>query len=347
MTTVAAPDANALQGLNCPRCGRPVPIPQGEAIVKCPACDFRALVQGENGVRYYQVPNRTPRDRLPAVLSQFLSSHWAIALNARGTAQLTEVFLAYVPFWSVWGRLLGWAFGQDEQGSGKNRRWVSKEVKIAEDVNWNGAACDVGEFGVTRVELKNQPLEPYDDDRAHAAGMVFEPTTSMSEAQQQARAHFHNKARSRASLDRLNQLFLRVLHERFGVVFYPLWVMRYLYRSRAFQVVVDGFDGRVLYGKAPGNTWYRAGALVLGMALGAFIALTVPTLILAVMIWGDIDSDSAEGLVAGMVVALVVGSAIMYGSYRAFRFGEVYEYQRFGGRSNVANPFNAVKDFFK
>lgn len=347
MTAVSAPDSNALQGLNCPRCGSPVPIPQGEAIVKCPACDLRALVQGENGVRYYQVPNRTARDRLPAALSQFLGSNWAIALNARGSAQLTEVFLAYVPFWSVWGRLLGWAFGQEQQGSGKNRRWVSKEVKIAEDANWNGAACDVGEFGVTRVELKAQPLEPYDDDRAHASGMVFEPITSMSEARQQAQAHFQNTARNRASLDRLNQLFLRVLHERFGVVFYPLWVMRYLYRNRAFQVVVDGFDGRVLYGKAPGNTWYRAAILVLGMALGAFIALTVPTLILGLMISGNMDGDDAEGLVFAALAAFAIGAAIMFGSYTAFRYGEVYEYQRFGGQPNKANPFNAVKDVFK
>ena len=53
--------------------------------------------------------------------------------------------------------------------------------------------------------------------------------------------------------------------------------MRYLYRGRSFQVVVDGFDGAVLYGKAPGQRalprgerWWS------GMALGASLAIDVP-----------------------------------------------------------------------
>ena len=53
-----------------------------------------------------------------------------------------------------------------------------------------------------------------------------------------------------------------------ALVYYPLWVARYHYRHRSYQVVVDGYNGRVLYGKAPGNTLYRALMLVAGTAPG-------------------------------------------------------------------------------
>jgi len=103
-------------------------------------------------------------------------------------------------------------------------------------------------------------------------------------------------------------------------------VLRYLYRGRAFQVVVDGFSGKVLYGKAPGNTLYRAGVLVLGMAFGAFLAVTIPALILG--------AGEGEGSFFFALGLFAVGLGIMYASYRAFRYGEQYEY-RHGARKGI------------
>jgi hypothetical protein len=99
-----------------------------------------------------------------------------------------------------------------------------------------------------------------------------------------------------------------------------LWVLRYLYRGRAFQVVVDGSTGKVLYGKAPGNTLYRAAVLVAGMALGAVLVIDIPALILS----QASDSDGATGIA---VALFVVGLGIMGAAYRAFRYGEQYEYR--------------------
>ena len=43
------------------------------------------------------------------------------------------------------------------------------------------------------------------------------------------------------------------------MVYYPLWVVRYSFQNRTYQVIVDGEDeSRVCYGKAPGNNLYRA-----------------------------------------------------------------------------------------
>ena len=47
-----------------------------------------------------------------------------------------------------------------------------------EEMHWNDAAADVSEFGVHRVSASKQELEPYDAERLHAEGMVFEPVES-------------------------------------------------------------------------------------------------------------------------------------------------------------------------
>jgi DNA-directed RNA polymerase subunit RPC12/RpoP len=336
--------ANSLHGLNCPRCGGTVPIPEGQAIVQCPYCDMRSLVRGERGVRRYQVPCRVDRQTAASKLGQFLSSNLAIAFNARNSAQITEAFLAYIPFWTTWARVLGWVFGQERKGSGKHQRWVPRESKITEDMVWNGAACDVGEFGVHTVPLTNQPLEPFNADQLHASGLVFEPVTSISDAQASAEQHFEGRVRTKSGVDRIAQVVTRYVNERFGVLYYPLWVLRYSFRGRAYQLVVDGFSGQVLYGKAPGNTLYRAAVLVGGMALGAFVGVDVASVILATL--GD-SGDSDEGPFVGALVAAAIGFGMMWFAYRAFRYGEVYEYRRDKPPVDIAKPNQVIDEATK
>jgi hypothetical protein len=195
-------------------------------------------------------------------------------------------------------------------------------------MTWNGVACDVGEFGVAQVSLAGRPLEAFDADGLHGSGMVFEPIGSASEARQAAEGTFSDRLRQAAKLDRVSQVFERSIQERMGLVYYPLWVLRYLYRGRSFQVVVDGFSGEVLYGKAPGSTFYRAGVLVAGMAAGALLAVDGSALLWYLA--ANSNSDDSGGMIFGGLVALIAGLGVMAGAYRAFRFGEHYEFRRGG-----------------
>jgi hypothetical protein len=331
----------SLQGLSCPNCGGMVPIPEGQVIVKCPFCDMRSFVKGDRGLRHFQVQQKAPRETAEKAMQQFLSRNFAIARDASRKAQVSEVFLAYLPFWVVWERMAGWAFGQVRVGSGDHAHHEPREIKIVEENTWDGAACDTGEFGVNEVPLTTQALEPFNPDKLHASGMVFEPVNSFSDAKAAAQASTEAKVRSKANLDRISQLFVRSFRQRFGLVYYPLWIIRYLYRGRAFQVVVDGYTGQVLYGKAPGNTLYRAAMLVGGMALGAFLAVDASSFVLS-----QSSHDQNGGLFGLALIA--VGFGIMAIAYRAFRYGEQFEY-RFGrsglpGIGQAADILSTAKD---
>ncbi|MCS6908062.1 MAG: hypothetical protein RML93_09310 [Anaerolineales bacterium] len=310
-------------GLNCPRCGGRIEVPEGQQLVICPYCQQRSIVRGDRGLLRYQVPVQIDRQRAEAMLPRFLSDHPAIARNAARLAKIEESFLVFLPFYTAWGRVLGWVFGQKRVGAGRSARYEPREVQFVQDVTWNEAACDVGEFGVESVPLEGKPYVPYDEDEIHRLGLVFEPVSSSSEALQRAEDQFQAQVKDAARLDRIAQVFVRIVRRRFGVVYYPLWILRYLYRGRAYQVAVDGNSGQILYGKAPGNTLYRAAVLVGGMALGALVAFDVPTLLL----YFGRNSDEMDGLIVLSGIALLVGFTIMYTAYRAFRYGEEYEYR--------------------
>ncbi len=315
-------EKEALQGLNCPRCGGMVPIPEGQTIVICPFCDLRSAVRGENGVRRYQAPGRIDREQALRAFQDFLRCDWAIARDAPRQAHLEEVLLVHLPFWAAWGRGLGWTFGRDQVDSGERKRYVPREVRVVEEMNWNGAACDVGEFGVSRISLEGRPLEPFDPDVLHRSGLVFEPVGSAQEVLENARQTFEKRVNARAHLDEISQSFVRIVRPRLGILYYPVWVVRYLYRGRSFQVAVDGFNGDILYGKAPGNVLYRAAILVGGMALGSVVAIDLAAFLVSI-------SDNSDNAFGGALISFVAGMAILYFSYRKFRYGEHYEYQRY------------------
>jgi hypothetical protein len=313
----------ALHGLNCPRCGGMVTIPEGQALVICPFCELRSVVSGVQGVRRYQVPNRIDRAAAVQAYQKFVGGNLAIARSVKRLANLNEVMLVHLPFWAVWGRVAGWVFGEERHQAKNSTYYTPKEKRVVEEMGWNQAACEVGEFGVTNINLAGRPLEAFNQDGLHRSGMVFEPVSSDEEALTTAKNFFEKRALEQTGIDRVSQAIVRLLRVRQGLVYYPLWVMRYTYKQRAFQVVVDGFSGEVLYGKAPGNPWFRAVVLVAGMAAGAFIGIDIPMGILSAS-----SGDSHDSLLIPVVI-FGVGMGIMYAAYHKFRYGEHYEYRRY------------------
>ena len=320
-------EKDSLHGLSCPNCGGMVPIPEGQAIVHCPYCEQRSFVRGERGLRRYQVAQRVDQDKAFSGLQAFLKGHRAIAGDVAKKAKLTEIFVAFLPFWAVWAKALGWVFGEERVGSGDNTRYKPREIKIVQEMHWNGAACDVGEFGVDSLPLTIQQMDPFNPEELHARGMVFEPIGSQSDALSAADNEFHEQVRDHADLDRVAQIFTRLVQRRFGLVYYPLWVLRYLYRDRAFQVVVDGYTGKVLYGKAPGSNLYRALVLIGGMILGAFLSIDVSSAFFSMVFGMEGDSDGVFALLALGGGAFLAGFGIMFAAYRKFRYGEIFEYR--------------------
>jgi hypothetical protein len=304
------------QGLNCPNCGGVVPVPEGVRIVQCPFCDQRSLVQGERGVRRWQVSRQVNRAGALEAVERFFSG-LKKATDLKKKAQIREVFLVYLPYWRVSAFVAGWMFGRVKSGKDKTK---PVEVEVMEEMHWNDAAVDVSEFGVHRVSISKRDLEPYDPERLHGEAMVFEPSESRTDALVEAEKHFTYRSHRKKKLKRMFFEKFHLLRPGLSLVYYPLWVARYEYRGRNYQVMVDGVRGRVLYGKAPGNILYRAAALVAGMALGNFL-LVNGTLLAARVLSGNGDD---EGL-ALILLPLGVGISLIVAGYRAFRYGEEVE----------------------
>ena len=313
--------SDVITGLTCPNCAGTLSVAEGQRIVKCPYCSARSLVRGERGVRRYQVQRRVDRDAAAGAVRGFWSG-MNRALDLGRSAQIGELFLVYLPYWRVQALMAGWVFGKKKVKRGDSTRWEPREVQIMDPVGWTGAAGDVAEFGVTTLPLDNIQFAAYDPEALHSEGLVFEPTGSQTEVTERASQTWHAQAKRQANLDDVTQSALQFFRHALALVYYPLWVARYHYRQRSYQVVVDGYTGRVLYGKAPGNALYRAAMLVAGTAAGA--CLCVNGTALAIYLAGQASDGDALWL---LVVPVLAGGALITAGYRLFRWGEEIEHR--------------------
>lgn len=301
------------QGLTCPECSGIVPVQEGNRLITCPYCGLHSLVQGDQGARRWQVARHVEREKARSAVQSFFSGVKK-ARDLKKEAEIKEMFLIYLPYWRVHADVAGWLFGREKKDKDSTR---PVEVEIFEEMHWNDAALDVSEYGVHQVMLSKNQLEPYDKAALHAEALVFEPTESHTDALAEARGHFIYRGRQKKRLDSTYFEKFHFLHERLAIVYYPLWIARYDYHQRHYTVVIDGVRDEVLYGKAPGNIFYRAAALIAGLAAGNFVLINGT--ILAALTLSDDDG------LALLLLPIITGIGLIIAGYRAFRYGEEVE----------------------
>lgn len=320
------PTTDSSRGLLCPKCASTVSVPEGLRVTHCQNCDYTLYVQGEDrGVRKWQIHGDINKESVKKELTRFYRGIDK-ARDLKREAQVKELFLAYLPYWRVRAIVAGWRFGTVKVKRDKSTYHKPVEREVYDEMHWNDAATDVSEFGVHRVKVHHNQLEPYDSERLHAEGMVFEPTESYTDAMAEAEAYFIQEGR-RSKLDSTTFERFHFLRKQLSIVYYPLWIARYAYRDRNYTVVFDGIEGKMLYGKAPGNVFYRAAALVISMALGNLVLVNGSALILS----GFGDSEEGGALLA-LLFPLIFAIAIIQFGWRRFRYGEEVEKRKAGSQ---------------
>jgi hypothetical protein len=310
-----------IKGLMCPSCGGPIELIEGNNVLKCPFCDTSLLVMGDEGVLKYHVRNTIDKGGATDVAKKWFSKSDKDR-KLKKEVEFTDIFLIHIPFWRSLGIVNGWIFGNEmhtethRDSKGYTRSTTHRapiERMVMQDYLWNRAACDVSEFGVESVDNSDMKgnLQPFDFNKVEKLGMIFEPTHARTDALDESEKWMLQEARKSARVDKIIFEKLHVIGKKLSIVYYPLWVLRYTFKDRNYQVVVDGLNSKLLYGRAPGSSLYRVGMFTGSLMVGNLILTT------SIKNYSS-DDGYLIGLIAGLVLILFGFSTLRYG-------GEVIE----------------------
>ena len=323
-----------IRGITCPACGGELDIRDGIRTFNCKYCGTLLTSKGDSESVKFYVPKKISREDAINCMKAWLGKGLDKAKGLAAKSTVEDAFLVYIPYWRVRADVVGWVFGQEKRTRTVNGRtqtyYVDVEKKIQKPFDNTFAACDISDLGVNKVNLAGDEIKPIDYETLELEGMIFNIISSRNEVSTGAFQQFQSSARGEANLYNVTFEHYDLVREDISVVYYPLWVTRYSFMGRTYQVVIDGEDGTIAYGKAPGNNLYRAVVGIFGMGVGTYMATLFG-------IFGVTGID--ESGFFGYIVALIIGIAVMMWGYRKFRYGgEIEE-----GTGIVKTPKNKQK----
>jgi ssDNA-binding Zn-finger/Zn-ribbon topoisomerase 1 len=302
-----------VKGITCPSCGGELDLKEGMKTFNCKFCNTLLMAKGESGTMKYYVPKSIKRDAAINNAFHWLGHGVSKAKGLKSNSKIDEAFLVYIPYWRVRADVVGWVFGQEKHTSGNSTTYEDKEIKIQSSFDRTYPACDIAELGVKKVNLEGDEILPVNFENLQQDGMMFNIVSSEKEIYDESLSIFTEQARKDASLDSVSFEHYDLVRQNVSIVYYPLWVIRYVYQNRTYQVVVDGQDGTICYGKAPGNNLFRAVAGVIGIGVGMYLATFFEVF--------SILNVSTKGPWIAFVILLIIGILIMVWGYKKFRYG--------------------------
>lgn len=312
----------ALRGLSCPSCGGTLDVAEGWTNLVCKYCDTPLALLGERGVLRLMVLDRLDRGQAEDTVRRWLSRGIQKAPALKREAKVEEAFLAWFPFVRLRFDLVGWILGVNVERVKRGNRWVDVEkpveLEIERSLERNVPAGEMAEFGVQRVDLAGDEILPMNEELLAKRGMVFRPTKAAPELARELADAVAQGVSRRSGPDRVTFSWLAPVRKRVSVLHYPLWVFRYSFRGRTYQVLVDAEGGQIAYGKAPGNHLYRAASLTAATAGACFLGTTF------LQHAGRILNHSDNPLMILGVLGLAMTAMVSWG-YRQFRHGGVVE----------------------
>jgi len=308
-----------LKGVTCPACSGEQDLREGVKSFNCKYCGTLLVTRGVDGVVKYYVPNEIQRNIAIQNAFNWLGKGLAKARGLKTTSKIDEAFLVFIPYWRVRADVIGWVFGRERRTRTVNNRvetyYVDVEKKILQTYDKTYAACDVAELGVRKVNLAGDKMYPVNFEQLQQEGMLFNIVSSETEITDFAKKEFVDAAVATARVDQITFQHNDLVRPSVNIVYYPLWVVRYVYQGRTYQVVVDGEDGTICYGKAPGNNLYRAVVGIFGTALGTYLLTFFG-------VFGIVgDGDSAKAALVVYVFCIIFGILLIRWAYKKFRYG--------------------------
>jgi hypothetical protein len=343
-TDTVSSKPKVLAGLTCASCAGTVEVQEGLTNIVCRYCGTPVAVVGERGVVRLMVLNRIDRSAAGLVVRRRFAKGIRKAPALRREARLEETFLAFFPFVRARFDVVGWVLGIKERRRKRGDRWVTErepvELQIERSFDRTMATADMAEFGVHRVELAGDEILPLDDELLRTRGMVFQPQRTPAEVGDALTQAALSRVEASGEVDQVSFSWLAAVRKRITVVYYPLWVIRYSFRGQTYQTLIDGEDGSLAYGKAPGNHLFRALSLVGACAGACFVGTTLLQHL-------DVLLRSDDSLVALGAVGLALAGFVAWG-YRQFRRGGVVE-EGTGLADEAAEPslVRSVQGFVK
>lgn len=240
-----------VEEIKCSHCGAPIAFEPGEILATCKYCGFTIVIETGQTFTYQHslLLNRYDQTQVEESARGWMREGFLKPPDLAKKAKITEKQLVYLPFWVVSVEAKSSYKGIFERITPA----ITKDGTIEKEYEWLVLARKASEFPTRDYEVPLEGKIAYDFRRIEGFAQVFNSEIDKAEAEEQAKAEIENNHRflAQQDVDKIIDIKTEIKIEQTVYLHAPIWFIKYDYKGKTFQLILDGATGMVIKGDIP------------------------------------------------------------------------------------------------
>ncbi|MGB8779335.1 MAG: hypothetical protein WCD81_01655 [Candidatus Bathyarchaeia archaeon] len=240
-----------VQEIKCSHCGAPIAFEPGEMLATCKYCGFTVVIETGQPFTFEHslLLNKYDPTQIEEPVRSWMREGFLKPSDLARKSKMVEKELIYLPFWVVSIEAKSSYKGIFERITPA----VEKEGTIKKEYDWLVLARKATEFPTRDYEVPLEGKIPYDFRRIEAFAKVLNSEMDKNNAEEQAKQEIEGNHRFlvKQDVDKIIDMKTEVKIQETVYLHAPLWFVKYEYKGKDYQLIVDGATGTAIKGDIP------------------------------------------------------------------------------------------------
>ena len=272
--------AEVVESFNCAKCGAPLKVKRGEAVIVCDYCGSTNSLRADKAfvIKHSWMPNRLSKEDVLRKAREWMSNSLIMPPGIE-KSEITKAGLVYVPIWIFETENTTRYSGIFLRGEGERKVSGVEEMKLF----WKVLGRRQSAFPVREYKVPLTAKVPFTLEEA-MEGEMLNGELDEEEAKSIARQEIaeHMKGLLAEKVDRFESCETETRFGESEFVHIPVWLLEFKYNGKSYKLVIEGTNGEVLKGEIPPSD-FLSGEMKLIMGIAAALILFIACGFLALM----------------------------------------------------------------
>jgi len=237
--------------LSCSHCGAPISFKPGEIVATCRYCGYTVVIETGEAFSYEHsiLLNKYDPTQIEEPIKNWMRAGFLKPSDLAKKSRIIEKNLTYLPFWIVTAEVETAYKGIFERITPA----VVKEGRIEKKYSWLVLARKASEFPTREYDVPLEGKIPYDFRKIEEFAKVLNSEMEKEEAVEQAKQEIaeHHSYLAQQDVDKIIEIKNEITIGQTVYLHAPIWLIKYEYKDKAYQLWIDGATGIAIKGDIP------------------------------------------------------------------------------------------------
>ena len=241
------------QNIRCSHCGAPVEFKPGEIIATCKYCGFTTVIETGQTFTFEHslILDKFDQTTIDTPIQDWMRGGFLKPGDLAKKSKLVEKNLVYLPFWVVSAEAKSTYKGIFERISPA----IVKEGTISKEYDWLVLAREASDFPTHEYEVPLEGKIPYDFRKIEGFAKLLNSEIDRDAALELAKQQIedHHRFLLQQDVDRIVEIKTDVTLKQIVYLHAPIWFIKYEYKGKDYQLIIEGTTGTALKGDIPSS----------------------------------------------------------------------------------------------